>query len=488
MTRSILLLFALLLSGAITRAADPKLTRIQVLQSIIDATPPLAHPRGGRMPIYDWPAQDLPMDDPAKAESLLKQLADRGINVFTTWNPGPKKDANLAYGLKVAALQRKLGLPVAVSAVGVVGNFYNGDPKTAHVDAAGKPFFDKSQTFIPLGCPYAVEHRYADVKEQVDFFARGYQAAGQRVDFAFADWEFDGPLEWGDAHALSKKCTRCREHIPTIDASFADFQKAVRTVRSHMQKTVYADVLRAHFPSVLVGNYGVYPNDGHRYWYDFFEKTPRPDARVALKVDHSAQHRPWFRDEFALSGYSYAMPVVFPRYGIFDWYDFENADYRWFRGLLLNASNSAANVDAKTPIITWLRYHLTDAPKPPDAKVKPMSEAAYQELVWHLLLRGYDGAVIFCDDAEAAREVSLLQKVYAESLEFSDFLETGEPVTFATPDRPGPVVSGMRLGGRVLLRRTDFTDTREPVEVKVQDATIRVPRVEGKVQVIDVGP
>ncbi len=55
------------------------------------------------------------------------------------------------------------------------------------------------------------------------------------------------------------------------------FQKILRDIRSDLQRDVYTEPLRRRFPKVLVGNYAVYPNDGFRYWYDYFEK-PVPGA------------------------------------------------------------------------------------------------------------------------------------------------------------------------------------------------------------------
>ncbi|HWE01620.1 MAG TPA: hypothetical protein VG326_04360 [Tepidisphaeraceae bacterium] len=461
----------------------PKLTRAQVLQSIIDATQPLKFPRGDRLPILAWPAQDVPLDDAAAAEAFLGKLGDRGIGAFASWNYGDK-DKSLAAGLKIARLQKKLGLPVAISAVGVMSGFYNGDKSTAHVDADGKPFFDKSQTFVQLGCPFAVEGRYPAVQKQIDFFAKGYKDAGVDVDFVFADWEFDGPLEWGEAWELSKKCVHCREHIKDLDTSFPAFQKAVRTVRADMQKKVYADLLRGYFPKILVGNYGVYPNDGFRYWYDFFEKVPPPPA-IELKADHHAKFRPWFQ-EFPLTGYTYAMPVVFPRYRTFEYYDDSNTDYRWFHGLMQNASNVGKSTPGDVPIVSWVRWGVTDAPKTPDANFKPMSEKTYQELLWHMLLRGHDGMFIFCNDAEAPKELRLLQEVYAASLQYKAFLDKGTPVTFAIPESAGPVVSGLKLGDRLLVRRTDFTDDDKPVMLTVGDQRVSIKRADGISQVIQL--
>ena len=118
------------------------------------------------------------------------------------------------------------------------------------------------------------------------------------------------------------------------------------------------------------------------------------------------------------------------------------------------------------------------------AKVTPMSEKTYQELLWHMFLRGHDSMFLFCGDAEAANEVRLLQEVYAAALEYKEFLDKGVPVTFEIPDAAGAVVSGLRLGDKVLVRRTDFTDEQKPVMVKIGDKSLSVPRLDGKCQVL----
>jgi hypothetical protein len=46
------------------------------------------------------------------------------------------------------------------------------------------------------------------------------------------------------------------------------------------------------------------------------------------------------------------------------------------------------------------------------------------------------------------------------------------------------VVSGLRLGDQVLVRRTDFDDAKEVVRLEVEGRTVRVPRVEGECQVL----
>ena len=65
--------------------------------------------------------------------------------------------------------------------------------------------------------------------------------------------------------------------------------------------------------------------------------------------------------------------------------------------------------------------------------------------------------------------------MYSESLAHRDFLEDGAPVSFDVPSQPGTVVSGLRVGNRVLTRRTDFgEESSEPVQISLGDAKLWV--------------
>ena len=81
-------------------------------------------------------------------------------------------------------------------------------------------------------------------------------------------------------------------------------------------------------------------------------------------------------------------------------------------------------------------------------------------------------------------EIRLVHQVYAASLEYREFLAHGEPVTFDVPPAPGPVLSGLKLGDRLLLRRTDFDDRADDAPLVVDGVTRSVPRVTGQCQVI----
>jgi hypothetical protein len=266
---------------------------------------------------------------------------------------------------------------------------------------------------------------------------------------------------------------------------FRVFQQALRRIRSEMQRLVFGDNVTASFPEALVGNYGVYPHGGLRYWYDYFEHEA---DGVPYVEDQRARYREWSH-EFAGTGYTFAMPVVYTWYPTFGWYDFEDADYRWFYNMLLVGSNVGEHTPAVTPVIPFVHWHTTDPPAVPDAAVTQLSAERYQELLWHLLLRGHDTFFVWCVDDELAEEVRLAHEVYAASLAHAGFLDRGEAVTFDVPKQAGSVVSGLRLGDRVLARRTDFGDASDGDENLMvnlgSDEQIVVVVADG-VQIVDV--
>ena len=211
-----------------------------------------------------------------------------------------------------------------------------------------------------------------------------------------------------------------------------------------------------------------------------------PGAPSTGKKDQRAFYRQWFQ-EYPLTGYTFAMPVVYTWYSTALWYDYPDCDYRWFYNLLLNATNAGKSTPAATPVIPFVHWHTTDPPKNPDPSVKQFSELKYQELLWHMLLRGSDTFFLWCGTPEAKDEIRLLHPVYAAALQYKEFLDKGEPICFDVPTKQGPVVSGLKLKKQVLVRRTDFDDTQTPVELKIGKDTLLVPRLEGKCQILTIG-
>ena len=442
---------------------------------VLENTEPLRWARDNRLPLYLWPIMDLAVDDEVKAKSIIQQLDERGIGLISTWNPSDR-ERTLTRGLQIARIQKQLGLRVNVNANLCTYSFFNGDLRTAHIDGSGGAFFDSSfGEGHKMGCPFALDFRRSEMQKRVEFFVQAYYEADLEIGFIFADWEIDGPIEWNGAWTASKSCQRCQDQIEDI-GDFTVFQSALRQKRSELQREMLADTVTSCFPNALVGNYGVYPHDGHRYWYDYFEKFV--DGAPYIQ-EGGAKYRQWF-DEFPLTGYTFAMPVVYTWDKIWSWYDFDQVDYRWFYNMLKVGSNAGKSTSSGTPIVTFVHWHTVYTTDDGNSDIQQFSENMYQELLWHLLLRGHDTLFMWCPLDQAAQEVRLVHQVYAASLEYKDFLELGIPINFDVPFQPGPVISGIRLGDHLLLRRTDFDDTRTDVTLTVDGFSVEVPRILGR--------
>ena len=453
------------------------------IQLALDNTTVLSHPRGDRLPLLVWPVlAGGEVDDEALQERIVRQLDSRGLATMATWNYDDK-ETSLARSLRIARIQQKLGLPIMVNANPSMHRFFNGDLKTAHVDADGKGFFDASfGEQHTMGCAFAVDFRYPDMTERIDYFVRAYKQAGLGLDLVWGDWEIDGPHEYNRSWEAAKRCVTCRRNIPDIE-SFDPYQKAMRLKRAEMTRRCYTEPILSRYPAALVGNYAVYPHDGYRYWWDYFESFVDYHPH---RVDQGARYRKWFH-EFDLTGYTFAMPTVYTWHDTFLWYDFDDPDYRWFYNMLLVASNAGRHTDPRVPIIAFVHWNTIVIPGPADPTVKQMSEHAYTELLWHMLLRGTDALFMWCGAAESAKETRLVHAVYADSLAYADWLNRGAPVNFDVPNRPGPVVSGLRIDDKVLVRRTDFgKPTDKPLTLQIDGRTLTVPPAPGRCVVLDL--
>lgn len=445
------------------------------LRVVLDHTQPLEFTRRGRLPLLVLPISGaLASVSDEQAEQALKELDRRGIGYTVEWSPG-NFETSLAEALRIGRLQQKLGLRVAANANACLYSFYDGTDETLHVDSEAVPFADESFQ-PPLGCPFTLEHRIPAIKARITRFLDGYQQAGVTIDYCFADWEIDGPIEWNDAWNACRRCERCRREISNID-DFLAFQRRLRDIRSRLQRVAFAEPVRDYFPGALVGNYGVYPHGGLRYWYDYFERET-PEA--PLVSDGKAKYRPWAH-EFKPSGYTLAMPVIYTWYPTFSWYDFADLDYRWFYNMLLVGTNAGQHASKDVPVMPFVHWTTTAPPEDPSPEVVQFSKQRYQELLWHLLLRGHDSFFLWCVAEELPDEIELVHQVYAAALEYREFLERGTPIAWDVPRRPGPVISGLQLQDRVLVRRSNF-GSNEPAEISVRladGAKVEVPAKAG---------
>jgi hypothetical protein len=443
-------MFTVLMSVSGMGAAE---TIPNVFQVVLDATQPIEHPRNGRLPLYVLPISGcLQAVSDDLAEEVLRQLDQRAIGYSVEWRHADF-DGSLREGLRIARIQRKLGQPVAVNANSCLYSFFDGSDGTLHVDTHGNRFADTSLG-AKLGCPFAIEHRIPVIKKRIEQFLKAYKEQGVEVDFIFADWEIDGPIEWNDSWATHQRCVVCQAKIPDI-SDFRAFQLTLRDIRSRIQREAFAANVTSYFPNCLVGNYGTYPHNGHRYWYDYFEKEPA--TGIPVEVDQRAKYRPWAH-EFDSTGYTFAMPVIYTWYPTFHWYNFEDADYRWFYNMLKVGSNAGQHTPTNVPIISFVHWHTTAPPNQVDPAVRQFSQDMYRELLWHLLLRGHDTFFLWCLPDELEEEIKLVHAVYADSLKHNGFVQRGSPISFEVPKSPSSAISGLRLGNHVLVRRTDFAE------------------------------
>jgi hypothetical protein len=447
---------------------------------VLENTSLLKYDRGKRLPLYLWPAMDPGILSSDSADLLVRELDSRGIGLVCSWNHS-NTDRSLEQCLPVARAQKKLGLKININATSLLDSFFNGDERTAHVDSNGKQFFDNSFGDHKMGCPFTLDLRKQEIRERVRQFVKKYKDEGLAVDFIFTDWEIDGPLEVNRAYEASKKCIRCCKHLGD-DFSFEEFQKTMREMRSYLQYYAYVEPVLSVFPSALIGNYAVYPNDGYRYWYDYFEYYV--DGQP-FRQEQGAKYRKWYND-FPATGYTYAMPVVYTWDPIFKWYDFDNNDYRWFYNMLLVAGNAGKNTSRNIPVISFVHWTTIFVSGKPNADVKQMSRTAYQELLWHMLLRGTDAFFMWSGKKDYPEEVRLVHEVYAAAQQYGNFLDNGQPVTYDVPDHPETVVSGLILGDSVLIRRTDFGTDHSPVDVIAGTKVITVEYAPGVCKVLNI--
>ena len=460
--------------------AQQRMTPQEILTELIDEIPPLENPRDGALPLRGSRLEGwLPEDDDDAREFLLA-LDARGIALSA--HPRPGNEANMAFSLRLSRLQQELGLEVGIHGSRGMYTFFDGREDTLHVAANGVTFHDESfSPRVKMGCPFRLDHRKDAIKAQFRSFLDEYRAAGIAIDFLYLDWEIDGPIEWNSAWVNSKRCRICRDNLPDIN-DFRVFQAALREIRAELQREVCVEVVQEYAPDALIGNYSVYPQSGVRYWYDYYETLPPGAPYIA---DQEAKYRPWYH-EFEPSGYTFANPVVYTWYDTWNWYPrWDNDDYRWFYNMLLVGTNAGRHTPQEVPLITWLHWHTT-APPADAPEVPQMSEWAYQELIWHLYLRGTDGLMMWCRAEETTTEVRLITEVMDGMLAHREFIGEGVPVMFNVPNEPGTVVSGLRLGDRLLVRRTDFDDNQEPIRGVVGDRIVEVPRRDGETWIIDL--
>ena len=276
------------------------------IQVVLDNTKPLKYDKGDRLPLILWPLIDPGKLTREQAEALVPELDQRGVALVAKWTK-ENGEESLEQALVIGRAQKELGSPVYINAIDLLYSFFNGDEQTAHIDIDGNTFWDEGfGRKKDMGCPFAIDFRKDIIRERVEFYLDAYKKEGLEIDLIFVDWEVDGPLEVNNAYETSKKCTRCIEHLG-MDPGYLSFQKTLREMRSYLQYYTLSQPVLSRFPKALVGNYAVYPANGYRYWYDYFEYYV--EGQPAIK-DQKAMYRQWYED-FPATGFNFGMPVSY---------------------------------------------------------------------------------------------------------------------------------------------------------------------------------
>ncbi|MCC7402429.1 MAG: hypothetical protein IT214_13205 [Chitinophagaceae bacterium] len=455
------------------------------INTILENTTPLKYSRGERLPLYLWPAIDPGDLDIEEAKQLVELLDKRGVGIICSWRWDENQRLNsLNSALSIARAQKELNQHVNIDATSLLNSFFDGNEKTAHIDKNGNPFFDYSfGKDHKIGCPFTLDYRKEFIRERVESFVKKYKEEGIDVDFIYTDWEIDGPLSVNGSYKASQRCKRCVEYLGK-NFSYDKFQRVIMDMRAYLQYYSYSYPVLSQFPGSLIGNYGDYPNDGYRYWYDYYEKH---ESWQPYKQEQNAKYRKW-HNNFSRTGFTMAMPVVYTWDNIYKWYKFSNTDYRWFYNMLRVASNSLKNVTAGIPVVSFVHWNtIFIGEDRQNTEIRQMSEGSYRELLWHMLLRGNNSFFMWSEKKDFSIEVKLVHEVYSAALQYREFLEYGWPVNFDVPEEEEAIIiSGLALNDKILVRRTDFGSEKKPVKILVGTKPVMVNYNPGICQVVNL--
>jgi hypothetical protein len=189
------------------------------------------------------------------------------------------------------------------------------------------------------------------------------------------------------------------------------------------------------------------------------------------------------------------MPVVYPWQELPGWYrggtTALTVDYRWFHGMLKVATNACRATRKRFPLacfVHWLPIQTRD-----DLPLgQPMSRWVYEELLWHLLLRGIDTMFLWCRESDTLKEMEPVYRVYADSRRYREFFRRGKPAVFDVPPDPGAVVSCIQMDDKLLVRRTDFLPDLASVMVNLPAGeaqtleNVEIPPTSGECRIVSL--
>ena len=356
-----------------------------VIDDFIRSTEPLStellHAAESRLPFYMWPAMDLANRGERALRHYIEELTRRGIGYISTWNPDKEKES-IAASLMAAEILSEFGKSASIHLTPCTYGIFDGSEDTLHLDRNGVRYSDDSfGTSRLMGCPFSITRTRDKLSMRMRRFVDAFADSGKTIGFAFADWEIDGPIEWNGAWEASKRCVVCQKGVSDI-ADFRSFQHTLRSIRSNIIRQVIATPVLTRYLDAMVTNYGVYPHNGYRYWYDYFEEMQQGAPSI---TNRNAHYREWAH-EYHDSGLTAGMPVVYCWNEMWSWSDSPIPDVRWITSALKVADN-AGESGMETPLITFIHRGIVGEKKKLVDVPVPLSRKSYNDLLHHLLLR-----------------------------------------------------------------------------------------------------
>lgn len=308
----------------------------------------------------------------------------------------------------------------------------------------------------------------ADISEKLDLI----HAEGIDVTGVFLDEE-GLPHPWNGIYEATRVANDCAsKYPPGVLDNWDSFAAWTYELRARIFDEVFVAPTEARWPRAVVGNYADY------------ELRPEHQAAAGPWTDRTINH---------LGTMDVQMPALYAN-GLNErrWLPDEAkrtpkaVDRVHFTLCLARVSLAGLNKRPGTRLIPYLGRKVGDVP---GEQVVGMSSAAFRELARHGLLRGTDTFFLFGPahaDRQATpedRRVALesfedVRVAYDEALSFREFLDSGEPMTFAYPKMPASVEdwpggadpvtvwSGLRLEDRCLIRAFTMEDEEPELEIE----------------------
>jgi len=448
--------------GAVRAAAKPASPNDVVLDRVRKYVPPLAHPRGDRLPILVWQSRDFPTGlETGDVASTQKVFVDRGI--LPLCNPCAGIESAKTY-LPILRYWQERGFPVCILPQGWVQSLVtpdkNGRSKCRHAPPA-----DPSPKYP---CPSATMALRTSGQSNTVAETLGFlRDNGVKVKFLVVDFESGLYLRnAGDREepvrqqaAMALRCPKCvaefgREAFeqPAAFAALAD------RVRSQITRTALCEPARKVFPDLAIGNFYARP----------INRLPRPEGR-------------WPAYGYENSGLNVAMPSMYMNAG---WRGAgrDQAKMNWNAFYCcLERFSPAASVRRPGELLipwshVWIGGRYLDLAMKGGMVPEPWVMA---EMVRHMMLRGAETFAIWFDTLICAYPVKYphpqyaamgqfvydvvgIQEGYDDMLRFQEFLRRAQAVTFAVPGAPNELTeetatwSAMKTEEKALVRTIAF--------------------------------